>query len=433
MPHRSLVTIGLLACLIASASTAWAYDASLAPWGNACAQSEGEAPGCGGGSGGGRAPVQRMPSAEEIAQGRAFILWQEGLDAFNKGDYETALKLYQQARDTWPQLAYILSYINRAEAAISDVASRADLDRAAAAYSAGDNEIARRLRDEHTESMAKLNGVIDGLSLMPAVQFVPSGNALIGGMGWEFGYNVPPGSDPALVAKAQKIAARIAEAEGYPYNEKIDFQKYNFVLGLAASTNLYDDLTKRVVFDEFRRGQFTATQQNAYNSIKGRQFDVLACHSNGAMICLAALENNDVGAKHIVLFGPQITPESLYMWDELVRRGHIASIQIYINQGDPVPAVAMLASAPAIALAAAVAPVLGAPIFNADVLSKAIGVFAPSASVKTFACSNTIDPGCHDMKVYKVKTGACPASSGDRVPGTAIRGRDGVIEPPPPC
>src|SRR5260370_25116956 len=74
-----------------------------------------------------------------------------------------------------------------------------------------------------------------------------------------------------------------------------------------------------------------------YAALTGRSFHELACHSNGAMICLAALRNADVKADNAVLYGPQITQKSLEQWDGLVRSGQVKSVTLVINSGDVVP------------------------------------------------------------------------------------------------
>jgi hypothetical protein len=281
-----------------------------------------------------------------------------------------------------------------------------------------------------TETTITRNHVCQQLPESQPETYKPSGNALIGGTGWIFGYNAPPGTDPEVLKRAQIIARRLAEEEGVPYNEKIAFQKYNFVLGVAASTQTLQDLGGRVIFDELNAGQYTAKTQELYNSLKGRQFDELACHSNGAMVCLAALENRHVKATHVVLFGPQITLESLKMWDDLVKSGRVQTLQIYINQGDPIPAASLLAGN-LVTLAAS--PLIAGPLFHASVLKGVLGTVAPSAHVTTFACGDSPDVECHDLRRYKENRGDCAPSPARAVPGTSIPGQSGVIEPPPPC
>lgn len=271
----------------------------------------------------------------------------------------------------------------------------------------------------------------------PARSYVHSGNGLIGGMLWITGYNVPPGSDTRIRAKAKEMVKQQADLANIRYNEAIDFEKYNFVLGVAASTGMFQDLRKRVIFDELSAGQATPQMQNAYNSLKGRQFDRLECHSNGAMICLAALMNQDIRAKEIVLYGPQITPESLLLWQEIVRNNKqgVVSVQIAVNEGDKIPAAALLfgslmgsdardTTVHNLTTTLSRAPVL----FSTRHLASVIREISPSIDVKTYPCTAPGLLGCHEMQVYKVNSGC--ASSGATVPGTRVHGR-GVLEPPP--
>jgi hypothetical protein len=232
------------------------------------------------------------------------------------------------------------------------------------------------------------------------LHYQPSGNALIGGTTWLLGYNVQT-TNPAIVARAREMLKKQMELADIRYDDKIDFNRYNFVLGIAASTENYIDLPSRVLFDQFSNGQFTADQQAAYASLKGRSFNELACHSNGAMICLTALTRKDVIAKHVVLYGPQMTPDSLRMWDQLVRNGQVGSIEMRVNQGDPVPPLSFLFSRPTAVLTATFQPFLSAPLFIPGTLSEAVKAFAPSIYVKTSSCSAIPNLNCHDMTVYK--------------------------------
>lgn len=230
-------------------------------------------------------------------------------------------------------------------------------------------------------------------------KLIPSGNGLVGGTIWIAGYNVQ-NPDPKLVAKAREMLREQMRLAGIPYDEAIDFNRYNFVIGIAHSTVVWRDLANRVVFDQLRKGNYSREHQDAYNTLKGRSFDRLGCHSNGAMICLAALSNKDVAAKHVVLYGPQITPGSLKLWDELVRSGKIGSLEIRVNRGDPVPPVSFLLS-PGEAVTAAAHPGMALALFTGSGLSQAIRTAAPSASVKVGSCPGGLDLKCHQMSQYK--------------------------------
>lgn len=212
---------------------------------------------------------------------------------------------------------------------------------------------------------------------------------------------------------------------GIPYNEAVDFDRFNFVLGIASSTSAFTDLRKRVVFDNLSAGKATPKMQSAYNSLKGRSFDELDCHSNGAMICLAALENKDIVADRVVLYGPQITPDSLALWQGLIASKRVRSVQIYLNQNDPVPAVSM-------ALSAKTALKVG--LLDVNVMERFIKDSAPAIGVKVFACGSRVPTlDCHDLHAYKTSRGCNKTSSGKIVPGTALPGGSGLLEPPPPC
>ena len=259
--------------------------------------------------------------------------------------------------------------------------------------------------------------------------YKPSGNALIGGTTWIVGYNVQ-NADPQLVAKEREMLAqqmRLA-GPGHPYSDSVDFNRYNFVLGIAASTGGLRDLSTRVVFDELTNGQFSAEEQQAYNSLKDRQFNELACHSNGAMICLAALENKDVIADHVVLYGPQITMESLGMWDELVRSGRVKSVQIYINQSDPVPPFSLLVGGGSLDAAA----LSTLAMFKPPTITRVINETSPRLTVRTFSCGDGAPAlSCHAMTAYEARVNYKPKPLQGAVPGTTFGGR-GSAEPPPP-
>jgi hypothetical protein len=261
----------------------------------------------------------------------------------------------------------------------------------------------------------------------PGRTYTPSGNALIGGTTWITGYNVR-NADPSLLAKERQMMAQQMKLAGNQYSDGVDFNRYNFVLGIAASTNQWIDLGSRVVFDEYANGQQSAEEQAAYDSLKGRQFGELACHSNGAMVCLAALKNKDIVADHVVLYGPQVTVESLKMWDEMVRSGQLKSVQVYINRGDPVPPVSLLVGGGLVGATA----LSSLAMFKAPTITSVINETSPRLTVRTFSCASgwpTLD--CHAMTAYKARVSSKPVPTQQTVPGTKLRGI-GVAEPPPP-
>lgn len=362
---------------------------------------------------------------------------EQAYSAKNNGDYKLALKLYKQALATYPNPTseyrqYVAEYERDAER--QDKIAKT-FDRIVDAV--GDNRPVPSTPGLVFSSIENRGDQTSGaseLDFLPAKSaeqtYVPSGNGLIGGTAWIVGYNVPPNANPALKAKAIERLRQISTLAGMPYNEAINFEHYNFVLGVAISTEIFTDLRKRVLFDELKNGRKTTHMQNAYNSIKGRSFEELVCHSNGAMICLAALENHDIIADRVVLYGPQITMESLEMWQKAIMEKKVKSVQIYINQNDPVPAVSMLLATLSVPQA-----IVGLPLFNVDVMRDVIQKTAPGIGVKTFSCSGSVlSADCHDLRAYNRDRGCkLTTSSGKTVPGTALPGDSGVLEPPSPC
>lgn len=238
------------------------------------------------------------------------------------------------------------------------------------------------------------------LDSAPRRQYRTSGNGLVGGTAWQVGYNVPANAPPEVKARAMEMVRQQARAANMPYDQQVDFERYNFVIGIANETVIWRDLASRVIWEQLRNGQATAQNQAAYNSLKDRQFNELGCHSNGAMICLAALENDDVKADDVILYGPQITPESLDMWNKLLEDGKIRTLRIVVSENDPVPPAALLATPQS--LAEPIAATLVAPLlFNVDKLTSGIKAISPLAEVTSFPCDR-VGPSldCHDMARY---------------------------------
>ncbi len=254
--------------------------------------------------------------------------------------------------------------------------------------------------------------------------FAYSGNALVGGTGWIGGYNVQS-SDPVIVAKSREMLRQQLKLGGLPY-DSIDLSRYNFVLGIAAFTEPVKDLGSRVFFDELSNGNYSADYQSLYNNLKGRAFGELACHSNGAMVCLAALSNHHTKAQKVVLYGPQLTRESLQLWEELVRTHQIQGLDIYVNENDPIPPFS-------IALGDVFRNFVSlTPLLKSSGLKQTIADEAPDASLHSFACSPDGDPlRCHAMAVYKTDRGCVNAKPNKTVPGTAGPGKKALPEPPP--
>jgi hypothetical protein len=358
---------------------------------------------------------------------------QMGLDALNRGDNRAAVTHLLAALEFDPQNTEIRAHLDQANKALrdelDDAQSAADLralrQEIEDATAAADLKAMRDELEEETTAQQLAAIAKDLRGSRAWHQYRLSGNGFIGGTSWLVGYNLQD-ADPEILAKEKQMLQKQMELSGKDY-DGVDFSRYSFVLGIGASTNTLLDLANRVVFDEFKNGQFSAREQALYASLKDRQFGELACHSNGAMICLAALENQDVIADRVVLYGPQITRESLQIWNELVRSGHVKSLQIYVNQNDPVPPFSL-------ALGDLFSNVPEQEkLLSLDTLKKLINDTSPKIAVHTFSCgvdSPTLD--CHDMKVYKRDRGCFAKPSGKTVPGTSLPGKGGVVEPPPP-
>ena len=158
-------------------------------------------------------------------------------------------------------------------------------------------------------------------------------------------YSVQPRS-PTGAAERERadrmIRMMLRDRDGKPPAAYLDTRDYDFLIGIASSHDNLRDLRNRVIADNMSAGRYSLEAQVLYGKIKGRSFDVLDCHSNGAMVCLAALYHRDASARHVRLFGPQISAEALAMWDQLVRSGQVGSIEVYIAERDPIPTASYL-------------------------------------------------------------------------------------------
>lgn len=310
----------------------------------------------------------------EYDPGNAWALASIGRCHQALGDHKRALASYQRAL-TFPHLA---------------PGDRSDIEAAIAALNAPKPEQV----PERRRATVTIGGRI----------YQQSGNALIGGTTWAVGYNVQT-ANPKVVEQARAMLKDNLTRAGID-PRSIDVDRFNFVLGVAHSTDAWLDLLDRVRRDEKTEGRFSAQNQEAYSSLKGRSFGELACHSNGAMVCLAGLTARDIVAQKVVLYGPQITGDSLKMWEGLVREGRVKSVEIHVHEGDPVPAVSMmwargkLDAATRTALGAA-HPSLMSSYFLTDNLGKAINHYAPSARLEAKPCASGIALDCHYMTSYR--------------------------------
>lgn len=264
-------------------------------------------------------------------------------------------------------------------------------------------------------------------------------NGFFAGTGWRMAYALPSRPTAAKRREAIRLFQSQSEVLGQNYVAGVDTSRYDFAIGLARSTNKFRDLTSRVLFDQFSAGKATPWMQAEYDRVKGKAFGELGCHSNGAMICLAALENGDVTARHVVLYGPQITVESLRMWDRLVREGRVGSIEMYVSQNDPIAPASLLLSLKTGPFGAAAYSIASIPLlYRVTALESAVEYLAPSINVKAVGCEKDIYTlECHDMARYRAARGCVttPVPSGERAPGPGpqLPGGRTYAEPPPPC
>lgn len=266
----------------------------------------------------------------------------------------------------------------------------------------------------------------------------------VGGTGWVYGFvrRDNPQLQQAAVAdleKAKKLAG---------ISEFMDPKDYDMLIGIAKSHSFTFDLLNRVVGwpmtfgDQVSRGGFSAQAQPLYASLRGTQTPRLDCPSNGAMVCLAALRLGDVsGPKDstgktrldVKLYGPQLSPAALATWKSLLADGKISSLEITINEGDPIaPASFAVGDTPwlsaPVRLGRVLAPIgIGKlDISQLDFFSKQatenlrseIQRRAPGVRVnvisnaacrqKLAAAASMLDPNgafaCHDIKIYQQAT-----------------------------
>ena len=264
----------------------------------------------------------------------------------------------------------------------------------------------------------------------PERQYTFAGNGLILGTGAIVYAHRQPGEPEKRMCAAIQQQAAVAHKD---YGAGVDCKHYDFVLGMASALDEFTDLKNRVAFDDLSNGKFSADGQLLYDKLRGKQFDELGCHSNGAMLCLAALENEDVKATNVVLYGPQVTRESLEMWDQLVRDHKVNSVKVFINENDIVPGVSISYGD------ARKMNVLAAPnepsLIEIESLKRTINETSPRLMVQSFPCSfDSSDPvKCHAIAMYRSKVNCTGKSSGRAVAGTHLAGQADLPEPPLPC
>lgn len=312
-----------------------------------------------------------------------------GIAAWNQYDYETAVKEFTVAHAKNPDDVNIAGNLEKAKQALKE-------QQESSARSAADEAKRQQISAASARTMsASMQNIADSLTAAPATSGLEFGDpsvvdlskssglkesafffalqtrtfapmegghpidadpskplgrhALVGGTTWTYGLKWPDGKCDAkchsdieaslknqlkLFCSSEKDSAS-CEARGLPFTP----ENYDMVVSMASYHNGFDDLATRVVFDNATMGEYTKTHKEIFASLEGRDFDTLDCHSNGAMLCLAALRGNVTTAKTVRLFGPQISPEAAAAWRDLVNDPkNPIKIEIFINNGDPVPA-----------------------------------------------------------------------------------------------
>ena len=258
----------------------------------------------------------------------------------------------------------------------------------------------------------------------------PGIHGLVGGTTWTYGFQWPAYE---CDTKCQNFIKRDLKKQLELYcssqsdprkciDEDLPFTKenYDFVVSMGNSHSAIEDLATRVIWDGAEFGEFSRKHKEIFASLKGRQFDTLDCHSNGAMLCLAALRSGETTAKEVRLFGPQITPGAAALWrDYAASTG--AKVKIYINNGDPVPAASWMQPTPQTPAGKAFTDVwLTNPITGPAAVSEALfhtwldskksvmdePLKRYGFEVKRFfqqskSCDNSLSIACHSMLVYE--------------------------------
>jgi len=181
------------------------------------------------------------------------------------------------------------------------------------------------------------------------------GHGLVGGTTWTYGFKHPLGDCDAackeqmrrkVYAQHLKYCSAQSDPEacikdGPPFTPDL----YTFVTSMASYNTPLKDLSERVAFDSVTYGEFSRQNQEMFKDLKGKNFETLDCHSNGAMLCLAALRSGDTKAREVRLFGPQINEAAAKIWYEYARKNNV-KLTVFINNGDPVPAVSWAFASP---------------------------------------------------------------------------------------
>ena len=384
--------------------------------------------------------MQELARQERERKARAAAADSAGLEWARRGDWRSAADQYLEALRIDPDNALYRSHLDEAYRQLEDISAAGNVAQMRAEMrdtlmAAHVHAIRQRAQDE---SNAERLAILRAKASTNGRTYTYAGNGLIAGTSWTVYASRKPGEPEKRMCDAIKQQASLA---GAAYDAGTDCQRYQFVLGMATSVDNFTDLKNRVVFDELSNGQFSARTQGLYDKLRGKRFDELGCHSNGAMICLAALENEDAKAGTVVLYGPQVTRESLAMWDRLVKDGKVESVKVYVNENDIVPGSSLAfmdlkeSMRDSSGIETALTAANSASLFTTDGLKHVFEEISPSLTVETFPCSRARTSfDCHGMAMYESKVKCTGRSSGKPVAGTGIPGRRSDLpEPPLPC
>lgn len=272
-----------------------------------------------------------------------------------------------------------------------------------------------------TRQLEPLN---DGGSPIDSIPDTGGVHGLVGGTSWTYGFKRPKVSCTAdcratMKAALDKQLSLYCSSQADPtqcMSDGLPFtpEDYDFVVSMGSYHSFIEDLALRVVFDSATFGKFTAEHKEIFASLLDRQFDQLDCHSNGAMLCLAALESGRTKATEVRLFGPQINPAAAEKWKALAAKG--VKVTIYVNNGDPVPAlswqqpvpqtfVGKLATAMWLSNPREAVPSIARAAVNTYGDSKTQWVDKDlkgyGFSVNRLTCSDHMNSDCHAMKAYE--------------------------------
>jgi tetratricopeptide (TPR) repeat protein len=380
-----------------------------------------------------RREYQQRKAAEKEArrqQAREYRAWKandKGNKAMERGDFAKARAYYDEALSQVPNYSYALSnlgVLQQNEFYFNQVWAREALDRGdfGKAHAFFGRALALAYTPEYRADMERRLAEVDRLS-----RYKPAGSLMMLGTGSQTGWHAPKnGLSAAEETQAGIIRDQLALARR-DLPEGVDLELFNIGMGIAVSTSEAEDLFRRVLADQWASQPVPRSGMSGYNSIKGKYFSLLGCHSNGAMTCLYALGKGDAAARDVVLYGPQITPVTARLWQGLLEEGKIRSLRLVINQGDPIPPLALAVNAHNMYNYAK-----RALLFNGVEMDLTLAELIPSAQIDVRSCAFKLSSpfSCHRMTAYP----QCKASrlSEKTVPGTKGFLDRRYTEPPPP-